>query len=166
MRNPRPVDCGQERSYAIVKCFMAIFDLPEKGRSDILLGNLSNYIQVAASSQMLKSIEPLLLFRLLTKHQSRMCSVPDLNVNLSSLWKRDKQQTDRDNGRNFKQYIRNLRLFRDLCQLYQNDEAVDLLLCWYGIDQVTVLGEFYREHVSAGWESADSESEYYIYTNN
>lgn len=158
-RNPQLVDCDKERSYEIAKCFTAIFDLPPKGRSDILLRNLSGYIQLASSSA-LKSIEPLLLFRLLTKHQSRMCAVPDLNVSLPTLWKRDNQQIDQNNGRNFKQYGQNLRLFKNLCQLYRNDGAVDIPLCWYGLDQVTVLGDFYREHISAGWEYADSESEY------
>lgn len=160
MRTPQPVECGKERSYEIAKCFTAIFDLPKRGRSDILLGNLSDYIQVAAASPELKSIEPLLLFRLLTRHQSRMCTVPDLNVSLSTLWKRDDQQIDRNNGRNFKQYGRNLRLFKELCQIYQNDHSVDPFLCWYGLDQITVLGEFYREHISVGWEYTDSDREY------
>ena len=160
IRNPHPANCDTKLSYEITTCFTVWFELPDKGSGDILLGNLSNYIQIAASSPSLKSIEPLFMFRLLTKHQSRMCTVPDLTVSLSALWKRDDQQIDRNNGRNFKQYRRNLRLFKDLCELYQNDEAVDLPLCWYGLDQVTVLGEFYREHISAGWEYADRESEY------
>lgn len=160
IRNPHPANCDTNLSYEIVKCFTERFELPNKGSGDILLGNLANYMQIAASTPDLKSIEPLLLFRLLTKHQSRMCTVPDLNVSLSALWKRDDQQIDRNNGRNFKQYGRNLRLFKNLCQLYQNDEAVDFPLCWYGLDQVTVLGEFYREHISAGWEYVDSESKY------
>ena len=89
-----------------------------------------------------------------------MCTVLDLNVSLSALWKRDDQQIDRNNGRNYRQYGRNLRFFKDLCQLYRNDEAVNFPLCWYGLDQVTVLGKFYREHISTGWEYADSDSEY------
>ena len=160
IRNPHPANCDTKLSYEIVKCFTERFELPNKGNGDILLGNLSNYMQIAASNPDLKSIEPLLLFRLLTKHQSRMCTVPDLNVSLSALWNRDKQQIDRNNGRNFKQYGRNLCLFKNLCLLYQNDKAVNLPLCWYGLDQVTVLGEFYRTHISAGWEYTGSESEY------
>ena len=159
-RNPRPANCDTKLSYEIAKCFTALFELSDKGNGDILLDNLSNYMQIAASSPNLKSIEPLLLFRLLTKHQSRMCTVSSLNVSLSALWKQDDQQIDQNNGRNFKQYRRNLHLFKNLCQLYRNDKAVDFPLCWYGLDQVTVLGEFYREHISAGWEYADSESEY------
>lgn len=160
IRNPHPANCDTRLNYEIARCFTELFEFPGKGSGDILLGNLSNYIQVTASSPGLKSIEPLFLFRLLTKHQSRMCTVPDLNVSLSALWKRDDQQIDRNNGRNFKQYRRNLRLFKNLCGLYQNDEAVNLPLCWYGLDQITVLGDFYRVHISAGWEYADSEREY------
>lgn len=160
IRNPHPANCDTKLNYKIAKCFTSLFELSDNGSSEILLDNLSNYMQIAASFPGLKSVEPLLLFRLLTKHQSRMCAVPDLNVSLSALWKRDDKQVDRDNGRNFKQYRRNLRLFKGFCQLYQNDKAVDIPLCWYGLDQVTVLGEFYRTHISAGWEYADSKSEY------
>lgn len=160
IRNPQPVDCDTEKSYQAAQCFTDLSELPQRGDGGILLDNLTNYIQIAASSSALKSIEPLLLFRLLTKHQSRMCTVPDLNVSLSALWKKDNQQINRNNGRNFKQYGQNLHLFKNLCQLYQDDEAVDLPLCWYGLDQITVLGEFYREHISPGWEYVDSESEY------
>ena len=160
IRNPHPANCDTKLSYEIATRFTALFELPDKGNGDILLDNLSHYMRNVASSPDLKSIEPLFLFRLLTKHQSRMCAVPDLNVSLSALWKRDDQQIDRNNGRNFRQYGRNLRLFKDLCQLYQSDEAVDFPLCWYGLDQITVLGEFYRERISTGWEYTGSDSEY------
>ena len=158
IRNPHPANCDTKLGYEIAKRFTALLERPDRGSGVILLDNLSNYMQIAASSPGLKSIEPLFLFRLLTKHQSRMCTVPDLDVGLSALWKRDDQQIDRNNGRNFKQYGRNLRLFRDLCRLYRDDKAVNLPLCWYGLDQVTVLGEFYREHISTGWEYADRDS--------
>lgn len=160
IRSPTPVGCEEERSYEIAKCFTAIFNLPHKGQAEALRKNLSGYIQIAAASPALKSIEPLLLFRLLTKHQSRMCTVQDLNVSLPALWKQNDQQIDRNNGRNFKQFGRNLRLFKELCQLYRDDETVNLPLCWYGLDQVTVLGDFYRAHISTGWEYADRESKY------
>lgn len=160
IRNPHPANCDTKHSYEIAKCFTKLFDLPGKGNVDILLGNLSNYIQIAAYSPNLKSIEPLLLFRLLTKHQSRMCTVPDLSINLSALWKRDNQQIDHNNGRNFKRHLLNLRFFQDLCQIYRNNESTNLPLCWYGLDQVTVLGDFYREHCSAGWEYSDRASDF------
>ena len=159
-RNPKPVDCDTSRSYEIVKCFAESLEFPKERNNDILLDNLSNYIQVAASSPELKAIEPLLLFRLLTRHKSRMCSVQALSVNLPSLWKRDKNKIKHNNGRNFKQSIQYLNLFRKLCQIYREDESIDFPLCWYALDQVTVLGEFYREHLSAGWVYADSENDF------
>lgn len=114
-------------------------------------------MQIAAASPELKSVEPLLLFRLLTRRQSYMCCTPDLAVNLSALWKPDKNKIDADNGKNFKQYRTNLQLFLSLCQIYERDSQVDIPLCWYGLDQITVLGDFYRNEVSKGWEYADSE---------
>lgn len=145
IRNPRPADCDTKRSYEIAKCFAELFSLPSKGDREILLGNLSYYIQIAASSSALKAIEPLLVFRLLIRHRSRMCTVRDLNVRLSSLWEQDKSNIDHDNGKNFKQYRRNLHLFQNLCKIYSTDKMVDLTLCWYVLDQITVLGDFTRQ---------------------
>lgn len=148
IRNPRPADCDTKRSYEIAKCFAELFELPSKGNRDILLGNLSYYIQIVASSSELKAIEPLLVFRLLTRHRSRMCTVRDLNVRLSSLWERGESNIDHDNGKNFKQYRRNLHLFQNLCRIYSTDKMVDLPLCWYVLDQITVLGDFTRQEPS------------------
>jgi len=158
-RSPRPVSCDTERKYEILQCFTTLFELPEKGSGHVLLNNLANYMQIAAASPVLRSVEPLLLFRLLTRRQSYMCSTPDLTVNLSALWKPDGNKVDTDNGRNFKQYRTYLRLFIELCGIYRKDESIDLPLCWYGLDQITVLGDFYRNKISKGWEYADTEPE-------
>lgn len=114
------------------------------------------YMRVAASP-LLRAIEPLLIFRLLTRRQSYMCSTRDLSADLPALWKRDKNKIDADNGRNFRQYRANLQLFIGLCQIYGKDNYVDIPLCWYGLDQITVLGDFYRQEVSAGWTYGDEE---------
>lgn len=159
-RSPTPVDCDTERKYEILQCFTALFDMPAKGSGDILLYNLTHYMRVAAASPRLKSIEPLLIFRLLTRRQSYMCSIPDLAVDLSALWKKDSNRMDGDNGRNFKQYRTNLQLFSGLCRVYERDRQVDLPLCWYGLDQVTVLGDFYRQEIAAGWTYSDGEDEF------
>lgn len=158
-RSPRLTDCDTERKYEIFRCFTALFDIPKKGSGHILLDNLAAYMQIAAASPVLKSVEPLLLFRLLTRRQRYMCCTPDLAANLSALWKPDKNKIDADNGRNFKQYRTNLQLFTSLCQIYERDPQVDIPLCWYGLDQITVLGDYYRNEVSKGWENAGSETE-------
>ena len=36
---------------------------------------------------------------------------------------------------------------------------MDIPLCWYGLDQITVLGDFYRKEISKGWEYADGETD-------
>lgn len=159
-RSPKPVDCDTERKYEILQCFIELFDMPARGNGDILLHNLTHYIRVAAASPVLKSIEPLLIFRLLTRRQSYMCTTPDLTINLSALWKKDKNKVDVDNGRNFKQYRANLHLFQGLCRIYAKDEAVNLPLCWYGLDQITVLGDFYRQEIAVGWTYSDEEDKF------
>lgn len=159
-RSPRPGDCDTRRNDEILQCFTALFDMPPKGKGDILLYNLAQYMRLAAGSPLLRSVEPLLIFRLLTRRRSYMCSIPDLSVDLSALWKRDKNRIDGDNGKNFKQCRANLQLFQGLCRIYARDADVDLPLCWYGLDRITVLGDFYRQEVSLGWTCADEEIEY------
>ncbi len=158
-RSPKPVDCDTERKYEILQCFTALFDIPTRGSGDILLHNLTHYIRVAAASPILKPIEPLLIFRLLTRRQSYMCSTADLAVELSALWKPDHNKIDADNGRNFRQYRTNLQLFMRLCRIYERDTQVDIPLCWYGLDQITVLGNFYRQEIAAGWTYSDEQDE-------
>ena len=158
-RSPRAVSCNTERKYKIFQCFTELCDIPKKGDGHILLDNLTAYMQIAAASPELKSVEPLLLFRLLTRRQSYMCCTPDLAVELPALWKPDHNKIDADNGRNFKQYRINLQFFVSLCQIYEKDTQVDIPLCWYGLDQITVLGDFYRNEISKGWEYADQKSE-------
>ena len=147
-RSPRPADCDTERKYEILQCFTKLYDFPKRGSGQVLLDNLSAYMQIAAASPVLKSVEPLLLFRLLTRRQSYMCSTPDLSVNLSALWKSDQNKIDTDNGRNFKQCRTNLEFFANLCRIYKGDNKVNFALCWYGLDQITVLGSFYRNKPS------------------
>ena len=159
-RSPRPVSCDTERRYEIFQCFTAQYDLPGKGDGHILLDNIAGYIQIAAASPVLRSVEPLLLFRLLTRRQKYMCNTPDLAVDLTALWTQDKNKVDSDNGRNFKQYRKNLQFFANLCKIYEKDEHVDIPLCWYGLDQITVLGKFYRNEMSKGWTYIDCESEF------
>ena len=159
-RSPRPVSCDTERRYEIFRCFTAHYDLPGKGDGHILLDNIAGYIQIAAASPVLRSVEPLLLFRLLTRRQKYMCNTPDLAVDLAALWTQDKNKVDSDNGRNFKQYRKNLQFFADLCKIYEKDRHTDLPLCWYGLDQITVLGEFYRNEMSKGWTYTDCEPEF------
>lgn len=159
-RSPKPVDCDTMRNYEILQCFLGLFDMPQKGSESILLDNLSHYIQVAGASSALKSVEPLFLFRLLTRRQSYMCSQPNFEAKLPPLWRRDNNKVDENNGRNFKQYRLNLHLFCGLCHIYHRDEAVDFPLCWYGLEQVTVLKTFYWDHIATGWRYADSEDDF------
>lgn len=159
-RSPDPADCDTERSYEILQCFMDLFDLPRKGDESILLDNLSHYMQIAGASPVLKSVEPLFLFRLLTRRQSYMCSQPGFEAKLPPLWKQDKNKVDENNGRNFKQYRLNLQLFVRLCHIYRRDKTVDFPLCWYGLGQITVLQTFYQDHIADGWRDAGSTDDF------
>lgn len=159
-RSSKPVDCDTKRSYEVLQCFLDLFDMPQRGSESILLDNLSHYIQIARASPALKSIEPLFLFRLLTHRQSYMCSQPNFEAKLPPLWRRNNNKVDENNGRNFKQYRLNLYLFYRLCYIYRKDKAVNFPLCWYGLEQVTVLKSFYWGHIAVDWRYADSEDDF------
>lgn len=153
--SPRPVDCDTSRKDEILQCFLSMFTLPVRGKAEILLDNLSHYMQIAAASPVLKSVEPLLLFILLTVRRCYMCAQANLNVDISRLWVRRNGKVDEDNGKNFRTYRKNLNFFEALTRIYEKDGGVDLPLCWYGLDQLTVLGEFYRYEVLCGLEFTD-----------
>ena len=123
--------------------------MPPKGDGNILLNNLETYLQMVSASLVLRSVEPLLLFRLLTRRQSYLCSTPDLKVNLSALWKKDPGSVGRNNGKNYKKYWANLGFFHHLCRLYREESDVDLPLCCYGLEQTTVLADFYWNEAEA-----------------
>lgn len=159
--SPRPVDCDTSRKDEILQCFLSLYEMPKRGKRrkqgkvEVLLDNLSHYIQIAAASPVLKSVEPLFLFLLLTLRQSYMCSNANLQVDIDKLWIRQESKVDEDNGKNFKKYRKDLDFFEALTRIYEKDSRVDLPLCWYGLDQLTVLGEFYRNEVLCGVEFVD-----------
>ncbi len=154
-RSPRPVDCDTSRTDEILPRFLSLYKMPKRGKAKILLDNLSHYMQIAAASPVLKSVEPLFLFLLLTLRQSYMCSNVNLHVDIDRLWIRQDNKVDEDNGRNFKKYRADLDFFEALTRIYEKDGGVDLPLCWYGLDQLTVLGEFYRNEILCGVEFVD-----------
>lgn len=144
---PALPDCPVDLCNAVFQTCMERLDMPED--CGALLENLEFYMQTASSSPELRAAEPLLLFLLMTRHRSRMCGAPGTHIQMSTLWQRHETKIDANNGRNFKTLICHLRFFSQLCRVFEREDGVDLPLCWYGLDQVTSLGDFYRQSMDA-----------------
>ncbi len=140
---PLPKDDGMtgRSDPLLISCIKALGS-PE--HNSVLRENMSFYMRVAEASPILKSVEPLFLFLLLTKHEKRMCKNMGLRIDMKALLKPKETIVNRNNGRNFTTYNQRLKKFQVLCQKFAGDQTVDFPLCWYSLDQLTSLGEFYR----------------------
>jgi len=144
--SPLPGDCSTQLCQMVFQRCTEILELPED--CGALLENLQYYMRIAAASPELSQVQPLFLFLLVTRHQARMCGNPGTEIQLSTLWKRHETKIDTDNGRNFKTCILYLQLFYNLCEIFEKEETVDLPFCWYCLDRLTSLGDFYRQNCS------------------
>ena len=106
--------------------------------------NLSVVMHTVSNAQPLRSLKPLFLYQLLTRHASRMRTSEAPSLDFASLWQYRSYKLDRDNGRNYDTAVRYLRFFEELCALYEQNSEVDLPLCIFGFDRLSNLGEFYR----------------------
>lgn len=128
-------------SDAVFQSYARIFELSGSGR---LLDNITWLLRTADRNPVLRTIKPLLLYRMLTRHGKRMQTSDDLRVDCRTLWKYQEYGIDRDNGKNYRVNVRYLTLFSELCGICEADGQVDIPLCVYGFDHLSNLGEFYR----------------------
>ncbi|MDE7243845.1 MAG: hypothetical protein K2O18_07705, partial [Oscillospiraceae bacterium] len=140
-----PVSRAKEdtrRQNAVFQAYMRIFELSEG--SQRFLDNILWLLQTADSSPALTAIKPLFLYRVLTRHGSRLRTNDGLRINYRSLWKYQRYIIDQDNGKNYKRYMQYISLFDELCGIFQSDSRVDIPLCLYGFDHLSNLGEILR----------------------
>lgn len=128
---------------AIFNVYRDIYPLNKIG--PYLMQNLET-LAVTVSAPPLNEIAPLYVYQMLTKHISRLNKNEGLQVNQESLWKYQQYQIDFDNGKNFKANAKSIELFLDLCKLFADSPAVDILLCQYGFIQLSNLYRFYEEN--------------------
>ncbi len=122
-------------------------EFPSDQNEAVFLGNIEYLLQISAVSPALHVIEPLFLYQAVTRHERRLHSSDSLRIDFKALWKYKKYQVTRNNGKNFKSNRARLSFFANLCSLYKNDPAIDLELSCYGFEQLSNLGDFYREEV-------------------
>jgi len=115
-----------------------------KGNCERLSDNVASLMQAARASKSLRSIEPLFLYRVLTRHAQRLQKGDAPQFDMDALWHYQYYQLDEDNGKNYKTCLRYLSLFEALYYLFKDEPGVDTELCLYGFDHLSNLGKFYR----------------------
>ena len=139
---PVSMSADMEQVSRIRRAYEQIF--PLKGDFTRFSDNISALLQLADSNPHLAAVKPLFLYRVMTRHGTRMKNAPDLRLDFRALWKYQDYKIEDDNGKNQKAYAKYLALFKALYRLFASDETVDAPLCLYGFDHLSNLGEFYR----------------------
>lgn len=142
-------DCNTDIKYAIYKAYAELL-----GSSDddtLFLENIAQLLQMIAASSSLRVLAPLFLYRMLTKHSKRLHTSDSFRVDPEALWAYQSYQLEQDNGKNYKAACVYLELFAKLCEIYEQDDQVDLSLFRFGFDRLSNLGNFYREQMPEGF---------------
>ena len=137
-------DCGTDapiQADEIFQAYTRIFQLdrnPERLRD-----NICRLVQIANHLEALIPIKPLFLYRMLTRHGKRLQTSEALSIDYHALWNYQQYKLDEYNGKNYRIYVRYLKLFSQLCSTFSTDQAVNLPMCVCGFEQLSDLGEFY-----------------------
>ena len=138
-------DCGTDvpiQADEIFQAYTRIFQLDRN--SERLRDNICRLVQISSHLEALIPIKPLFLYRMLTRHGKRLQTSEDLKIDFHALWNYQQYKLDEYNGKNYRIYVRYLKLFSQLCSIFSTDQAVNLPLCVCGFEQLSNLGEFYR----------------------
>ncbi len=144
LRNNKPIVSDNPIQYKVFDTYTRLFNMPEHGT--YLLDSISWLLQTASASESLSLILPLFLYQMLVCHGKRLQKAEFSKINSAALWKYRNYTTDKDDGKNYQAYLRNLIFFDKLCLILQSDDRVDIPLCVYAFDHLSNLGDFYREH--------------------
>ena len=134
-------DC-QEQQKAVLSAYTKYFG--SGSNPEALSENFYWLIETAQQNQVLQTVMPLFLFQAVRKHQKRLESDISFSIDYSRLWTYQAYQIDHNNDKNYKRYARFLAFFEALYEIYKSDEKVDMVLCLYGFDVLSNLGDYYR----------------------
>ncbi|MBE6069689.1 MAG: hypothetical protein E7211_18660 [Clostridium lundense] len=143
-RHPKSVshDADDALAQRIANVYCEIME--SKGGCEKLVDNIASLIQTARANDALRSIEPLFLYRALTRHAQRLQKDDAPQFDMEALWRYQHYQLEEDNGKNYRACVRYLSLFASLCSMFADEPDVDAELCLYGFDHLSNLGHFYR----------------------
>lgn len=140
-------DCGTDvpiQGDEIFQAYTRIFQLDIN--SERLRDNICRLVQIAGHSEALAPIKPLFLYRMLTRHGKRLQTIEDLSIDFHALWNYQQYKLDEYNGKNYRIYVRYLKLFSRLCSIFSTDQAVNLPLCVCGFEHLSNLNNFYHTY--------------------
>jgi len=137
----------------IFQMYIELYEVREdKTNRARLMDNIAYLLQLANNSKALTVWKPLFLYQAMSQHKKRLLKAVDLHIDVSALWDYQTYKIERNNGKNYNAYRKQLELFRRLCDIVGGGKGVDLPLCLYGFEHLSNLGEFY-------WMDDESESE-------
>ena len=126
----------------IASTFMSV--MQSKGDCAKLTDNVADLLQLSQGNAALRLIEPLFLYRALTRHTQRLLRDDAPQFDMDALWRYQRYQLEADNGKNYKTCLRYLSLFEALYRILSDRPGVDAALCLHGFDHLSNLGELYR----------------------
>lgn len=109
--------------------------------------HLVQFMQNIYEFKELHVIAPLYLYQIFTKHRSRLRNKEPFYINSKALWKISNYNIDFDNGKNFRSHDMQIRLFLGLCEIFNDDNNVDIQLCKFGFCQLSNLGIYYHRQI-------------------
>jgi len=109
--------------------------------------HLVQFMQNIYEFKELRIIAPLYLYQIFTKHRSRLRNKEPFYINSKALWKISNYNIDFDNGKNFRSHDMQIRLFLGLCEIFNDDNNVDIQLCKFGFCQLSNLGIYYHRQI-------------------
>lgn len=130
----------------LCRLFREIFEITEE-QSPELYNNLQFIVSQARQNEDFKKILPFYVFQVMIRHTNRLTNNQNLQIVPSGLWKYREYRIEKNNGKNFTQYEKYIRLFCKLCKYYKADANVNIYLCRYGMEQCSNLSDW----VSVWW---------------
>lgn len=137
-------ECDTRLKHQIFQKYKALLGAEESASDGIFWNNLDDLLQTVACTPELHPIAPLFLYQAVVRHRKRLHNSESPTLRLDALWQYRHYNIEQDNGKNLRQNGLYLRFFAELCELYRNDPEVDCVLCGYGFDQLSNLGDYYR----------------------
>ena len=107
--------------------------------SNILLNNIESLLKILHSNQKLRKISTYVCFAVFTRKQSFMAKHSGYTPNLRVAFEYQKYTIDRNNGKNFNNYLEYVQLYENLRRYYVYNELSDYCFLKY-----SNLGEWYQ----------------------
>ncbi len=134
-----------DRKHQVFQTYAKLLGSKDSQQEGLFLDNIEYLLRMVDGMPTLRPVTPLFLYQMLIRHGKRLHTSDSTTFNLSALWKYRGYNIDEDNEKNWGKHSTYIRLFAEICKLYRDDPEIDLALCGFGFDQLSNLGDFYRD---------------------